>query len=73
MKNSPITKPGFLEPKLKEKTVMVEMDFVRWTGENEFYRNKGKNGQWIFKVEPYIVWKTDNELYQYWFDNIKKK
>jgi hypothetical protein len=49
------------------------MEFIEWIGENEFYRNKGKDGQWIFKSEPYIVWKTDEELYQYWLTNIKEE
>ena len=41
-------------------------EFVEWIGENEFYRNKGEYGKWIFQGEPYIIWKTTEEIYQYW-------
>jgi hypothetical protein len=47
--------------------------FIRWIGENELYRNKGKNGQWTYKSHPYIIWKTDEELYQFWLHSLKNK
>ena len=52
---------------------MYEREFIEWIGENEFYRNKGKKGKWIFQSEPYIVWKTTDELYEYWQTNVKDK
>jgi len=52
---------------------MYEREFIEWIGENEFYRNKGKKGKWIFQSEPYIVWKTTDELYEYRQNNVKNK
>jgi len=52
---------------------MYEREFIEWIGENEFYRNKGKKGKWIFQTVPYIVWKTTDELYEYWQNNVKNK
>ena len=55
------------------KKTMFPREFVEWIGENELYRNKGKDGKWIFQVDPYIIWKSTDELYQYWRLEIEPK
>jgi len=51
---------------------MYPKEYVRWIGENEMFRNKGNNGKWLFQTEPYIIWKSDDELFEYWKQNISK-
>lgn len=57
----------------KTEKQMFPREFVEWIGENELYRNKGKDGKWIFQDDPYIIWKSTDELYEYWLFNVKNK
>ena len=51
---------------------MYPRSFVEWIGENEFYKVKGKRGKWIFQTEPYVIWKSTDELFEYWKENVNK-
>jgi hypothetical protein len=51
---------------------MYPAAFLEWIGKNEFCKMNGKNGKWLFQSELYLIWKSTDELFEYWKQNINK-
>jgi hypothetical protein len=62
-------------PKASKEITSIVFEFIEWTQEEKWSKYKGLD-RWVKKdnkIPPKNAPLTLNELFQYWWDNVKKK